>query len=146
MDIDLVTKADILQLKNEIISLLSEALSSTSNTGKRYLKSSDVMEMLGISASSLQTLRINGSIPFTKLGGTIYYDYTEITKILQRNKRNCAWQLTFKKKEVELWHNENRMLKSDTRLQVIWIGNFIIYKTILNGKLRSRKLAPASLD
>lgn len=90
MDIDLVTKADILQLKNEIISLLSEALSSTSNTGKRYLKSSDVMEMLGISASSLQTLRINGSIPFTKLGGTIYYDYTEITKILQRNKRNCA--------------------------------------------------------
>ncbi len=90
MDIDLVTKADILQLKNEIISLLSEALSNTSNTGRRYLKSSDVMEMLGISASSLQTLRINGSIPFTKLGGTIYYDYEEIQKILQRNKRNCA--------------------------------------------------------
>ncbi len=90
MDINIVTQSDILQMKNEIISHLTDALSKASNPGKRYMKSSEVAEMLGISASSLQNLRIAGVIPFSKLGGTLFYDYEEIQSVIEKNKKNIA--------------------------------------------------------
>jgi hypothetical protein len=36
---------------------------------KKWLKSSEVKKMLGISPGTLQNLRINGMLPFTKIGG-----------------------------------------------------------------------------
>ena len=56
-------------------------------TVKRWLKSSDVRKMLGISSGTLQTLRNNGKIPFTKVGGLIYYDAAEINQILTVHKK-----------------------------------------------------------
>ena len=83
---ELVTKADILQLKTDLLSALSEVMNRSSNVQKRWLKSNEVMELLSLSSSGLQNLRINGTIPFTKLGGAHYYDYQEILKILEANK------------------------------------------------------------
>lgn len=83
---ELVTKADMLQLKDELLSALSEVMNRTGSVQKRWLKSNEVMELLSVSSSGLQNLRINGTIPFTKLGGAHYYDYLEILKILETNK------------------------------------------------------------
>ena len=42
-------------------------------TGRKdVLKSKDVRDMLGISAGTLQTLRINGTLAWSKIGGTYY--------------------------------------------------------------------------
>ena len=53
---------------------------------KRYLKSSEVMDMLQVSPGTLQNLRINGTLPYTKIGGIIYYDAEEIQDILTANR------------------------------------------------------------
>jgi hypothetical protein len=51
-------------------------------TAKRWVKSCEVRKMLGISAGTLQTLRDNGKMPFTRIGRLIYYDVAEIDNLL----------------------------------------------------------------
>jgi hypothetical protein len=58
--------------------------------GKRFLKSYQVERMLGISAGTLQNLRINKTLPFSKIGGTIFYEMDDIQKLIKDNKRNAA--------------------------------------------------------
>ena len=41
--------------------------------------------MLNISPGTLQNLRINGTLRFTKMGGIIYYKLEDINKILEDN-------------------------------------------------------------
>lgn len=54
---------------------------------KRWLKSYEVRKLLNISAGTLQTLRNNGKLPYTKLGGLIYYDAAEIEQMLTNLKK-----------------------------------------------------------
>ncbi len=56
---------------------------------KRWLKSYEVREMLKISSGTLCSLRANGKIPFTRIGGLIYYDAVEIDRVLQTQKRTA---------------------------------------------------------
>jgi len=55
--------------------------------GKRWIKSHQVQRLLGISPGTLQNLRINGTMPFTKIGGVIYYSQEDINSLMQRNMR-----------------------------------------------------------
>lgn len=52
----------------------------------KWLRSKDVREMLGISDSTLQTMRIKGTIPAYKLGPTWFYREDEILETLFANK------------------------------------------------------------
>ena len=52
----------------------------------RWLRSKDVREMLGISDSTLQTMRIKGTIPAYKLGPTWFYREDEILATLMENR------------------------------------------------------------
>jgi len=54
---------------------------------KRWLKSYEVKKLLNISGGTLQTLRNNGKLPYTKIGGLIYYDASQIEKILAAPKK-----------------------------------------------------------
>ena len=47
-----------------------------------WLRSSDVRKMLGISGSTLQTMRINETLPAYKLGSTWFYREDEIFESL----------------------------------------------------------------
>jgi hypothetical protein len=53
-----------------------------------WLKSHQVQRMLGISAATLQNLRVNGTMPYSKVGGVIFYEKTEVLAVLERNKQN----------------------------------------------------------
>ena len=83
---EIATKTDLEQVKEEVISAVKEIFSQASATTKKWLKSDEVRQLLGLSSSGLQNLRINGTIPFTKLGGIIYYEYSDIVRILETNK------------------------------------------------------------
>jgi hypothetical protein len=83
MTVELVTKNDLTQLKNEIFEYLSEMISDKVSS-KKWLKSADVMEMLGVSSGTLQNLRVTGALPYSKVGGSIFYKYDDIVKILER--------------------------------------------------------------
>lgn len=52
----------------------------------RWLRSKDVRQMLGISDSTLQTMRINGSISAYKLGASWFYREDEIVSALEAGK------------------------------------------------------------
>ena len=54
---------------------------------KRWLKSYEVKKLLNISGGTLQTLRNNGKLPYTKIGGLIYDDASQIEKILAAPKK-----------------------------------------------------------
>lgn len=89
MKFEVITKDDLHQLKEEILNEISVLLKDRKEQ-KKWLKSTDVREMLGISPGTLQNLRVNGTLPFTKVGGTIYYAHEDVLKVLQKNKRNAA--------------------------------------------------------
>ena len=71
----------------EVVCKVIEAVSEYTIGGKRWLKNQDLMKELGLSYTALQNLRING-LPYTKLGGTIYYDRRDLEKVMSRNKVN----------------------------------------------------------
>jgi hypothetical protein len=87
MEIELVTPKDLEILKSEIIAEIKKILKpEKSSSGKKWLKSAEVQKLLTISAGTLQNLRNKGEIPFTKLGGVIYYDIHEINKLLENSR------------------------------------------------------------
>jgi len=82
---NLVTVQDLQKVMEEIISEIV-LITEKKPTQKEWLRSVEVMEMLSISTGTLQNLRINMQIPFTKLGGTLFYERKEILKVLNDNK------------------------------------------------------------
>ncbi|MNR54024.1 Helix-turn-helix domain protein [compost metagenome] len=62
---------------------------STSDS-KRWLKSSEVRKLLGVSSGTLQNYRINGTLSYTKIGGTLFYSNDDIEKLLSQNKINTV--------------------------------------------------------
>ena len=87
MSAQIITTDDLrefkIELLDEIRAIVSEQKTAIS---KKWLKSNEVRNLLNISPGTLQTLRINGTLPYTKIGGVIYYDYSEILKIIEANK------------------------------------------------------------
>ncbi len=87
MEIELVTLADLENLKKEILTEIKKLISSpAAEPEKRWLKSKDVQKLLGISAGTLQTLRNRAMIPYSRLGGVIYYNQEEVKKVLEYPK------------------------------------------------------------
>jgi Helix-turn-helix domain len=83
----IITTEDLYEFKIGLLEDIKKLLESKSGyNSKKWLKSKDVREFLGISPGTLQNLRINGTLPYTKIGGVIYYDYQEITKVLEENR------------------------------------------------------------
>ena len=87
MPTSIITTDDLREFKMELFEELKGLLSNRGGTApKKWLKSTEVMEMLKISPGTLQNLRINGTIPYTKIGGLIYYEASEIERVLEENK------------------------------------------------------------
>ena len=61
---------------------------NTKTSPYKWLRSKHVREMLAISDSTLQNMRINGAIPAYKLGSTWFYREDEILSILLANRVN----------------------------------------------------------
>jgi hypothetical protein len=87
MPATIITTDDLRDFKLELLDDIKKLLSKQAQgTLKKYLKSSELMDLLQISPGTLQNLRINGTLPFTKMGGIIYYDSEEIQKVLDGNR------------------------------------------------------------
>ncbi|MFH6985373.1 helix-turn-helix domain-containing protein [Marinoscillum luteum] len=87
MAAEVITTDDLREFKIELLEDLKRLLKEHSGQPtKKWLKSYEVRKLLGISPGTLQNLRVNGTLPFTKIGGVIYYDYADIQGMLQSNK------------------------------------------------------------
>jgi hypothetical protein len=83
----IITTEDLVIFKSELIDQIKSIFKEMmDHGGKRWLRSRDVKEKLGISHGTLQNLRINGTLPYTKVGGVIFYDQGDITKMIESNR------------------------------------------------------------
>ena len=83
MALEIVTKEDLQEFKNDLLQELKSLLLPKSNSQKQWLRSADVKALLKISSGTLQNMRINGTLRYSKVGGTLYYNYEDIEKLLQ---------------------------------------------------------------
>lgn len=81
--IELLTKNDLEAFKTELLTEMRSLLQQEGKALKKWIKTAEVRELLDISPSTLQNLRVNGTLRFTKVGGTIYYKTEDINKIME---------------------------------------------------------------
>ena len=87
MPTSIITTDDLREFKMELLDDIKNLLAKQAS-GKinKYLKSSEGMELLQVSPGTLQNLRVNGTLPYTKVGGIIYYDAEEIQNVMTENR------------------------------------------------------------
>jgi hypothetical protein len=82
MAAEIITKEDLQEFGKNLLNQIKGLLAQTKEEPKKWLKTYQVRNILKISNNTLQTLRENGTIPFTKIGGILYYSSDGIDKIL----------------------------------------------------------------
>ena len=89
MNIDLITKEDLKEFKTSLIAELKEILKPEMKEHKKWLRSAEVREVLKISPGTLQNLRINGTLAFTKVGSIFYYASSDIQNLLHNGGKGA---------------------------------------------------------
>ena len=84
--IELITKEDLKVFKKELLEEIKVILQPGKGHSKQWLKSNEVRKLLSISPGTLQNLRINGTLSFTKIGGMMYYKLEDIYKVLESSQ------------------------------------------------------------
>lgn len=90
MEIDILTKEDLQAFKKEILEAISKLKENRPIDGnkKEWLKSADVRKLLNISPGTLQNLRINGSLPYRKIGGSMFYRAIDVRIMMEGGNEN----------------------------------------------------------
>ena len=86
MNLELITLTDLNNFKNEILGEIrgiKQMMRPGGVPAKQWLKSYEVRKLLNISPGTLQNLRINGTLRYTKIGGLLYYKLEDIEKLLE---------------------------------------------------------------
>jgi len=83
MSVEIITKEDLQIFRQQLLEDLRKMLQPKQPVPVReVLRSAEVRRLLKISPATLQTLRINGTLPYTKVGGSLYYRLDDINKLL----------------------------------------------------------------
>lgn len=91
MPAQIITTDDLREFKIELLDEIRVLICEQKTpTIKKWMKSAEVRRLLNISPGTLQTLRINGSLPYTKIGGTHYYNSSDIDVLLSQNLKKKA--------------------------------------------------------
>lgn len=86
----LITMEDLNEFRSLLLNDLKGIMQSKPLQQKQWLKSNEVRKLLNISPGTLQNLRVNGTLTYTKIGGTIYYANQDIDKVLENNKVSAS--------------------------------------------------------
>ena len=86
MAIEVITREDLNEFRTLLLSDLNAMFNSKPQQQKQWLKSNEIRKLLNISPGTLQNLRINGTITYTKIGGILYYSNSDLEKLLESNK------------------------------------------------------------
>jgi hypothetical protein len=79
----IVTKEDLEQFRIQLLEDIRQILiSKDQKPAKPWLKNDEVKKLLDISTNTIQRLRVSGKLRFSKVGGTHYYRYEDIEKLL----------------------------------------------------------------
>lgn len=87
MAAEIITKEDLLEFEERLLTKLTDLLGLKKEEPKKWLKSYQVKNLLKISPNTLQKLRLDGTLSFTKIGGIFYYSHEDILKLLDGRKK-----------------------------------------------------------
>jgi hypothetical protein len=87
MQVELITRQDLAAFKNELLTEMKALMQPGQGQSKQWLKSAEVRKLLNISPGTLQNLRINGTLRYTKIGGMMYYKLEDIYKVLEGGRK-----------------------------------------------------------
>jgi hypothetical protein len=83
----LVILADLEDFKKDLLLAIARLIEGkAAKSPKKWLKSYEVKSLLNISNGKLRAMRMNGTLPFTKIGNLIYYDFDDLTAQLSSRK------------------------------------------------------------
>jgi hypothetical protein len=84
----LITKDYLQEFKEELLADIAQLLKSSPTGGStKWLKTDEVKKLLHVSSGTLQAMRRSGTLPYTKIGGLIYYNMDDIHQMLDGTKR-----------------------------------------------------------
>jgi hypothetical protein len=86
MAIEVITREDLNEFRTLLLSDLNAMFNSKPQQQKQWLKSNEVRKLLNISSGTLQNLRVNGTLTYTKIGGILYYSSNDLEKVIETNK------------------------------------------------------------
>lgn len=93
MAAEIITKEDLENFKEEIFKEMKTLLEQLNivqlekDLDQVFLRSHSVESMLKLSPSKLQNLRLNGTIPFFKLKGVIFYNKKDVIEALNKFRK-----------------------------------------------------------
>jgi hypothetical protein len=88
MAIEILPKADLHEFHKSLLKDIRKIFKDKTKQSKERLESKEVRKLLNISPGTLQNLRINGTLSYTKITGIIYYANQDIDNLLENNKVN----------------------------------------------------------
>lgn len=89
MPAQMITTEDLYVFKLELLSEIKALLTNQGNLKpqKKWLKSEDIRKLLRVSPGTLQAMRVSKALPYTKIGGVIYYDYDDVEKMMRGSRK-----------------------------------------------------------
>ena len=90
MEVIVTSKRDLQRIVNDSVEaatakVLSQVQQTASGGMKEWLSNKEAQAFLGLSKTSLQRYRTSGRLPYSKVGGNIYYKYSDLVAVLEAN-------------------------------------------------------------
>ncbi len=83
MSIEILTKEDLTSFGTFLIEEIKKIVNIREPVKKRFLKGYEARKILGVSQGTLQNLRLNGTLPYSKIGSIYYYDSKVVDELLE---------------------------------------------------------------
>jgi hypothetical protein len=85
LQINIVTKEDLEDFRIKLMTEIRETLKIQEvKSFPKSIKTKQVLEILDMSAGKLKQMRISGELSYKKVGGTYYYNYNEVKRLLPK--------------------------------------------------------------
>ncbi|MDF1866872.1 MAG: helix-turn-helix domain-containing protein [Saprospiraceae bacterium] len=87
MQVELIQKSDLEQLKSELLFNFESLLKKTikEKQEKQWITENEACKLLDVSKSTIQNYRKKGVIPFSQYGSKIKYKSTDLQAFLEKN-------------------------------------------------------------
>jgi heme oxygenase len=83
----ILTTEDLREFKAELLDEIRKLIMQIhGEPSKKLIRSPEVRKLLNLPSRALQNLRVNGTLPYMKVEGVIFYDFEDIQKMLEESR------------------------------------------------------------
>jgi Helix-turn-helix domain len=86
MKMELFTKEDLDDFRLQLLTDLARIMKQP-DAVQPWLKRFEVRKLLRISPGTLHRWRVEGTIPYSRIGGTILYKYEDVKKLVDKARK-----------------------------------------------------------